>query len=184
MKTKKKGKQKVVKLRRSSTILIAAGLVLVVAALVLVLKNNISLSQYSAPVTSPPGNGILTIPIGQHDFGKVPLAGGIVSKSFPLVNIGEDDLTIFSLDTSCGCTSARIINDNESGPLFGMASHRKSPINWATVIKPGQQAQLVVFYDPTVHSDFRGPATRTVTVFSNDKFQTTKSVIIKVNQVE
>ncbi len=184
MKTKKKKKQKVQKMRKSSIALIVAGLVFIVVALTLAQKNNTSLSQYRTPSTSPPGNGILRTPVAQHDFGMVSLKGGVVSKSFPLVNIGEGDLTISSLDTPCGCTSARVINGDESGPLFGMASHGKSPKNWETVIKPGQQAQLVVLYDPSVHSDFRGPATRTVRIFSDDKFQSTKSVTIKVNQIE
>ena len=109
---------------------------------------------------------------------------GAVTTQLPLANIGEEDLVISFLDSSCGCTTARVINDSEAGPIFGMSSHGKSPKDWQTVIKPGKQAKLKIYYDPLVHSDFRGPATRVVTVTTNAKTTPEKQVRIKVIQTD
>ena len=131
-----------------------------------------------------PGDGVLSTPVNEHNFGNVPVSKGTVSTVVPLVNIGEDDLIISFLDSSCGCTTAQVINDGEKGPIFGMSSHGKSPKNWKTTIKSGEQANLKIFYDPLVHSKFRGPATRVITITSNEKTNPQRQVRIKVNQVD
>lgn len=131
-----------------------------------------------------PGEGILATPVTVHDFGVVPVSGGVVSVDMPLVNIGEEDLVISFLNTSCGCTSAQVIIDGKTGPVFGMSSHGKSPRNWKSVIEPGKQASLTIYYDPAVHPKFRGAATRIITITSNERLKPEKQVRIKVNQVD
>jgi len=131
-----------------------------------------------------PGNGALAMPVSTFDFGDVSLQKGVVTKEFPLVNIGDEELMITFLDSSCGCTTAQVINNGDAGPIFGMSSHGRSPKNWKTAIKPGEQAILKVYYDPTVHSDFRGRATRVITVFTNSLTTQPKKVTIKVNQID
>jgi hypothetical protein len=131
-----------------------------------------------------PGNGTLAIPVSTFDFGDVSIKKGVVTKEFPLANVGDDPLVITFLDSSCGCTSARVINKGESGPIFGMSSHGKSPTNWETTIEPGEQAILKVYYDPSVHPDFRGRATRVITVSTNSLKTLQNKVTIKVNQID
>ena len=131
-----------------------------------------------------PGDGVLATPVAEHDFGIVPVSKGIVSVEVPLVNIGEENLVISFLDSSCGCTTARVINGENSGPVFGMSSHGKSPRDWKTIIEPEKQAILKIYYDPSVHSDFRGPAIRVISITSNERLKPEKQVRIKVNQVD
>lgn len=128
--------------------------------------------------------GILRIAKPQHNFGFVRIRGGIVTTDIPLVNIGEGDLTITALDSSCGCTRARVIHNGVEGPIFGMAGHGNNPKDWQTVINPGEQAVLKVFYDPAVHPDLRGPVTRIVTIHSDDPVNPEQEVKIKVSQIE
>jgi hypothetical protein len=127
--------------------------------------------------------GILRMAKLQHNFGFIPVRGGIASTEIPLVNIGEGPLTITALDSSCGCTTASIINHGVEGPSFGMAGHGSNPKNWQTVINPGEQAVLKVYYNPTVHPDLRGPVTRVVTIYSDDPENPQQEVRIKVNQI-
>ena len=131
-----------------------------------------------------PGDGVLATPVAEHDFGIVPVSKGVVSVEVPLVNIGEENLVISFLDSSCGCTTARVINGENSGPVFGMSSHGKSPRDWKTIIESEKQAILKIYYDPSVHSDFRGPAIRVISITSNERLKPEKQVRIKVNQVD
>ena len=130
------------------------------------------------------GDGILAIPVNEHEFGSVPVSRGAVSTELTLANVGEDGLVISFLDSSCGCTTARLINGGEIGPIFGMSSHGRSPTDWRTSIEPGQKASLKIYYDPLVHPDFRGPATRIVTIRTNGKTTPEKKVRIKVYQTD
>jgi hypothetical protein len=136
------------------------------------------------PTSIEAGDGALATPVSVHDFGPVPVSRGTVSTELPLANIGEDDLVISFLDSSCGCTTAQVINGDEKGPLFGMSSHGKSPRDWRTVIKPGEKAALKIYYDPAVHPNFRGPGTRVVTITTNGRSTPEKQIRIKVMQID
>lgn len=131
----------------------------------------------SAPADSPK----ISIEPLSHDFGDVSQAAGVVSKNFIVQNTGKTDLEINNLLSSCGCTTAAMIVDGEEGPRFGM---HNNPEDWSIIIKPGETADLKVYYDPEVHPDFRGLATREITVFSNDPVNFEKSIKIKLNQVD
>ncbi len=157
--------------------------ILFICAAVLLLSASFYIFNGQTEVIEP-GDGLLATPVSEHDFGLVPVSQGVVSVEVPLVNIGEEDLIISFLDSSCGCTTARVINGGDEGPVFGMSSHGKSPRDWKTIIEPEKQAILKIYYDPSVHSDFRGPATRVITITSNEKLKPEKQVRIKVNQVD
>ena len=139
---------------------------------------------FTRPVKFEAGDGILATPLTEYDFGSVSAKQGAVTTELPLANVGEEDLVISFLDSSCGCTSARVINNDKEGPIFGMSSHGKSPRNWQTVIKPGEQAKLKIYYDPMVHPDFRGPATRVVSISTNAKTTPLKKIKISINQTD
>lgn len=131
----------------------------------------------SAPADSPK----ISIDPTFHDFGDVSQAAGEVTQSFTVRNTGKTSLEINNLLSSCGCTSATLVVDGKEGPRFGM---HNNPKDWSATIDPGSAAVLKVYYDPNVHPDFRGEATREITIFSNDPADFEKSIKIKLNQVE
>ncbi len=120
---------------------------------------------------------------GYHDFGDVPAGGSVVSALMDVTNVGKGDLIMSNMDSSCGCTSASMIVDGKEGPRFSMSAHGTNPIDWSVTLKPGQTAKLKVYYDPSVHSDQRGPVTRYITIFSNDLLNSQMKVTIEANQV-
>ncbi|MBI4441195.1 DUF1573 domain-containing protein [Candidatus Woesearchaeota archaeon] len=85
-----------------------------------------------------------------HDFGLIPLSGGIVTTSFLITNKGTKDLTLTSLSTSCGCTSGKL--DKER-------------------VAPGESALLTASFDPNYHKEPLGRFSRTVFIETNDPVQ-------------
>ncbi len=131
----------------------------------------------SAPADSPR----ITIEPLSYDFGDVSQSDGVVTHNFTVENIGKTNLEFNNLLSSCGCTSAALVVDGEEGPKFGM---HNNPKDWTAILAPGESAVLKVYYDPDVHPDFRGTATREVTIFTNDPVDFEKGVKIKLNQVD
>lgn len=78
-----------------------------------------------------------------HDFGKVEQNLKLV-KDFEVRNIGDEDLVITRISTSCGCTAA-------------LTSER--------VVKPGKTTNLKVTFETRT---YKGPVQRSVSVASND----------------
>ncbi|MEK7123225.1 MAG: DUF1573 domain-containing protein [Patescibacteria group bacterium] len=86
-------------------------------------------------------------------FGTVSMAQGTVKKIIPLRNDGSGPVTITRIQTSCMCTSARLIKGSRTFGPFGMAGHGFLPsIN--EEIAAGEEAQLEIVFDPAAH----GPA--------------------------
>lgn len=97
----------------------------------------------------------------EHDFGKV-IQGEIVTYSFRFTNVGNADLILTSVNTSCGCTASEYPVDAikpgetknikaifDSGNRIGFQNKRITVLTNATparhilkikadVIKPGQ----------------------------------------------
>lgn len=80
--------------------------------------------------------------VTRHHFGEIK-EGDVVSFSFPFKNVGEADLVIMDVATSCGCTS----------PFWP-----KDPI------KPGQNSKIDVTFNSAGKS---GMVSKTITVFTN-----------------
>jgi Protein of unknown function (DUF1573) len=78
-----------------------------------------------------------------YDFGDV-YSGTTVKHTFRLKNAGTAPLTISSVRTSCGCTAARPSKSE---------------------LLPGEASAIAVSFDTRTD---HGPATRTITVFTND----------------
>lgn len=104
----------------------------------------------------------------EYDFGAVSVAGGEVYTRFTLKNVGPTELVLRDMDTSCGCTEAALVVDGREGPRFNMRMHGRNPTNWSARLAPGQEAELVVYYNPQVHPDLRGAVTREVYLFGED----------------
>jgi len=125
------------------------------------------------------GNAVLSLDVDSKNLGDISQSEGIMSTEFTITNDGSDDLIITAMDTSCMCTTAQIITDDATGPVYGMSTHGNP--TGESVIEPGTSATLKLFYDPNVHGDLRGPVTRMVNIMSNAG---TKQIRIKLNQVE
>ena len=135
---------------------------------------------------APADRPIITVSNDSYDFGDVSQKEGVKTTLFEIKNEGESDLVIDRLETSCGCTSASIVYQDKEGPKFGMPGHKtgEKTEGWQITISPEEKAQLKVYYDPNVHEDFRGTATRTISIFSNDPVDFEKKVQIDLNQVD
>lgn len=134
---------------------------------------------------APADRPIISLSPATYDLGDVSQQKGKVFTLFNLKNEGKNDLIINKLETSCGCTSASIVFQNQEGPAFTMPGHgAENPVNWSIAIPAGETAYLKVYYDPWVHPDFRGAATREISVFSNDPIDFEKKVLIELNQVD
>jgi hypothetical protein len=121
----------------------------------------------------------------ERDLGTISQSKGDVSSDFELKNVGESDLIIDKLSSSCGCTSASVVYEGKVGPSFTMPGHGKeNPTDWQVAVKPGDTAILRVFYDPNAHGDFTGAVTRTVSLFSNDPVEFETKVTITLDQIQ
>jgi hypothetical protein len=135
--------------------------------------------------TAPADRPIISLSPQTYDFGDISLKKGKVFTSFTLKNEGESDLVINKLDTSCGCTFAAIVFEGSQSPFFTMPGHGSENPSWEGVAIPsGKEAELKVMYDPAVHQDFRGPATREIYVYSNDPVDFEKKVTVELDQVD
>lgn len=85
-------------------------------------------------------------PETEFDFGTVKQSGGPVTRSFPFTYRGGRDITIQSLPTSCGCTSAQT-------DVKTLAS--------------GTQGTITVTFDPNLHAEPSGRFYKTVTLLTD-----------------
>jgi hypothetical protein len=115
------------------------------------------------------------------DLGNVSTKKGKVETSLTITNVGQKDLAIDNLSTSCGCTTVSVVNNGLEGPLFGTGT---PPEGWSTTIRPGETAELRVYYDPTFHQDVRGPMMREIYVSSNDPVDPVIKAAIELEQVD
>ena len=91
------------------------------------------------------GQPAIELPQTNHDFGQVR-QGEIVTIQLPVRNVGQKELRIESVTTSCGCTSAKV-----------------EP----TTIPPQGEGTLTIRYNSGLHPD-KGPVYRIVYIASND----------------
>ncbi|MBU0613508.1 DUF1573 domain-containing protein [Patescibacteria group bacterium] len=138
-------------------------------------------SDDSTSNDSPSSEAKIEITPASHNLGNVSQKEGVVSKSFSVENTGTGDLIIDDMVSSCSCTSAALVVNDKEGPRFGM---HNNPKNWSATIKPGETTDLMVYYDPNVHKDFRGSATREITLSTNDENNPEKIVKISLKQVD
>ncbi|MFQ5909531.1 MAG: DUF1573 domain-containing protein [Thermoplasmata archaeon] len=130
----------------------------VLAILILVI---VSILAYS--ILSNPGTPEISVSPPGHDFGDMPQR--VVSKTVEVQNVGDSNLVITWISTSCGCTSATLrVGGRTSGP-FGM--HDNPPWGWSETLLPGQIGYLTITYDATEHPD-SGEIQRIVYIRSND----------------
>ncbi len=85
-----------------------------------------------------------------YNFGDVKLMEK-VSHEFTVYNKGNEALEILRLSTSCGCTSAEVIDE-------------------VNIVNPNESVQIMVTFDPSVHKDSPdyGDVVRIVYLKTND----------------
>jgi hypothetical protein len=131
--------------------------------------------------TAPAERPQIVLRLEQVDLGQVSPKDGTVATTILVENTGQMDLVIENLSTSCGCTTAVLINDGQEGPVFGAGV----PVEgWSTAIKPGASAELKVYYDASFHPDARGLMVREVYVSSNDPVDGVVKARIELEQVD
>jgi hypothetical protein len=161
-------------------------LAVAVVATAVVIAGGIYYSFYArrgatlAPSQSDNVSGMpqLVITPEAQDLGTIDYRKGIVTAHFIVENKGGSDLVITEMETSCGCTVASLIVNGEEGPRFGMRGHGAWPTGWSAKLKPGEQAQLKVAYDPNAHGIYVGSFDRIVLIRSNDPEWPTKRLRI------
>ncbi len=136
----------------------------------------------SKPSPDSAGSPLMRISTEKYSFGDVSVSGGIVSTEIDIENLGDGNLMISRLESSCMCTTATIIKDGVEGPVFGMHEN-PAALGWSQTVGPNETAQLKIYYDPTVHRELRGPVTRIISIHSNDPASPRKEVRIDLNQV-
>lgn len=108
----------------------------------------------------------IEVPETTHAWGRIPIDGGNVEKVFSIKNVGSGTLELANVQTSCMCTEAQVIVNGEKSPFFGM--HASS--SWMGRVEAGQEAQLVVIFDPAFHGPSGvGQITRIVSLQTNDR---------------
>lgn len=116
-----------------------------------------------------------------HNFGEISASQGIVEIGFEIKNVGISTLTITGMETSCGCTTAKLKVGDKESPTFGM---HDNPADWSTSLKPDETAILLVIFDPNFHKNTFGPVTRTISIFSDDPGESKKETIIYANVIK
>ena len=86
----------------------------------------------------------------KNDLGTV-IYGNVATYTIKATNLGDMDLIIRKISTSCGCTKAKIEETDK-------------------VIAPGKSADIAVSFDPAVHKDDTdiGEIVRVIYINSND----------------
>lgn len=116
-----------------------------------------------------------------YDWGKIGINNGKAEAEFDIENGGSQSLKLFNVTTSCACTTAQLITDKITSPLFGM--HTKS--NFVTEVDPGKTAKLKIVFDPLFHGPSGiGPISREVTVTTNDPNNPTLKFKLSANVIK
>ena len=113
-------------------------------------------SQNSAAslLTSTKSGGILNVAeTKDYDCGAISMAVGKVTRKFKIKNTSPEPVIIEKIYTSCMCTEAMLIKNEEHFGPYGMPGHGFIPkIN--QVINKNEEATVEVIFDPAAH----GPA--------------------------
>ena len=100
--------------------------------------------------------------------GNIGYSKGILYHSFPIKNVGTDNLEIANIATSCMCTKAFLKTGDNDGPNFGMKG-MSAPSSWKGVLKPGEKGEIIAAFDPAYHGpQGTGQVTRSVSFETSD----------------
>ncbi len=99
-------------------------------------------------------------------------------------NVGQSDLIITGLQTSCGCTTAVLETSQGISPVFS-ANLAENPTHWSLVLTPNETASLVATFDPMAHgSEATGEFRRVISIVSNDPLDSRLDVAFDVEVIQ
>ena len=127
-------------------------------------------------------SGTLVAKAAVYDFGTVPMSQGDVIHEYIVENQGTEPVTVNRVYTSCGCTTAQILDGSgvDQG-MFGMQGHG-FPDSANVVVEPGDFMAVRAIYDPAAHGpQGTGPARRMIYLESNS--ETTPRIELSFNAV-
>lgn len=102
------------------------------------------------------------------DFKDIPYSGGNAIHEFKIKNVGDKELSIANLATSCMCTKVFFKTSVGSSPEFGMKGH-SSASDWKGSLASGEEGVVAAVFDPTAHGPQGvGPISRLVSFETND----------------
>lgn len=163
-------KQKKVK----NAIFIFLPLILIVGGIIFISISSSSPENQGAPK--------IIISSREYDAGTVSMSDGLVKHTYEIKNIGDGDLKINKIWTSCMCTTARLKVGDKTSPEFGM--HDKTMF-WAEKIAPNQTGFLEITFDPAFHGpQGTGLVVRVVYLSTNDPENKKAEVRLLVNVVQ
>ncbi|RJP45994.1 MAG: DUF1573 domain-containing protein [Armatimonadetes bacterium] len=129
-----------------------------------------ALSRTSSPAALEKVAGVkVEVSEVDFDFKDIPYSGGNVTHEYPVKNIGEKELKIANMSTSCMCTTVALQTGKEKSPEFGMPGHSSPSSEWVGTLQPGEEGKMVVTFDPAAHGPAGvGPVSRFVSFETND----------------
>ncbi|MFQ6013394.1 MAG: hypothetical protein ACE5LS_07100 [Thermoplasmata archaeon] len=136
-----------------------------------------SVAAYGLLQGPPAASPRIRVTPTSYDFGAIGPELAIVT--FTVENVGEGELVLLAIATSCSCTSAVVTVRGRQSPTFGMHGN---PEGWSERLGPGERGQLTVTYDPSFHPD-SGAVLRAVYITSNDPVNQEVQILISANVV-
>ena len=124
------------------------------------------------------------IVFGETGFsaGDISMANGFYTKVYKFKNDGQGVLEISKLETTCMCTEAKIRYQGKESPNFGMPGHDSRALWGGAKIAPGDEAELVVTFDPNAHGpEATGQIKRGIILYTNDQNNREAEVFFSAN---
>lgn len=121
-----------------------------------------------AKISAPRDLGLakIEIPETEFDAGSISMKNGLYKHDFTIKNVGQGNLKIEGIRTTCHCTTAVLKVGNRVSPTFGM---QDNPLFWSEKIPANETGTLEVTFDPNFHGpDSVGPIVREVFFSTND----------------
>lgn len=133
----------------------------------------------AAQPAPPPSPLVADHPL--HEFGDVPIDGGLVEAEFTITNTGSEPTSIVAAYTSCMCTTAILsFPDGTTEGPFGMPGH-DLPVTLDREVGPQESVGVTVRFDPGAHGpDATGPVQRTVLFHTSDGSRTSVELTANV----
>lgn len=138
----------------------------IIAATLLIIVGGIALVSRSGPQQLTVSESVhLEVQETSYDWGEIPINNGNVNKTFEIKNNSQGVLELANVSTSCMCTTAQVIINDQKSPFFGM--HPNS--SWLGKVAAGESAQVFIEFDPAFHGPSGiGQASRQVSLDTND----------------
>lgn len=132
------------------------------AAVAFMTNQGTAIDQYDADDQTRP-----QLSIGQtsFEFGKMSLSDTKIQE-IPIQNTGNKSLVLSDFVTSCDCTFAQVVINDQTSPRFSM---RRNP-SWRGEIFPGASAVIKIIYEPKI-MPVKGKVKREIVFRTNDPNQ-------------